>query len=76
MKECSLPGGGPGTMEPPKRDAFNTAAPSIGFNIRLETEQLPNPYISPDLALRLGVELLVEESGIGNRESGATRLGA
>jgi uncharacterized protein (TIGR00730 family) len=39
-------------MEAANRGAFDAGAPSIGFNIRLPTEQLPNPYISPQLALR------------------------
>jgi hypothetical protein len=31
---------------------METGAPSIGFNIRMPAEQLPNPYITPELALR------------------------
>jgi uncharacterized protein (TIGR00730 family) len=45
-------GGGPGIMEAANRGASDTAAPSIGFNITLPTEQQPNPYSTPDLTFR------------------------
>ena len=45
-------GGGPGIMEAANRGARERGAPSIGFNIELPREQVPNPYISPDLGFR------------------------
>lgn len=42
-------GGGPGIMEAGNRGAFDAGAISIGLNITLEHEQMPNPYISPEL---------------------------
>src|SRR5690349_19943631 len=45
-------GGGPGLMEAANRGAQDVGAPSIGFNITLPTEQLPNPYSTPDLTFR------------------------
>jgi uncharacterized protein (TIGR00730 family) len=45
-------GGGPGVMEAANRGAFEAGAPTVGFNISLPREQLPNPFISPGLCFR------------------------
>ncbi len=45
-------GGGPGAMEAANRGACDAGAPSIGFNIVLPHEQMPNAYSTPELTFR------------------------
>jgi len=47
---CS--GGGPSIMEAANRGAHDAGADTIGLNIVLQHEQMPNPYVTPHLSFQ------------------------